>query len=275
MTMTVTETTLTRPAELLLLRLLPPAKKPTGPARLRQELGRLFREPPDAGRWDSMVEELVTAGLLTTKPLRLTPDGRTRGLVLLGLTDLPERLTWRTLRDRYLVPRALGVPVEAADTRSRIGTQDGLGAWLLKRRYDLPTGSGQTVNAALAALACGALGFPGETSLEAVRDEVLSRLLKAPARLDREQLMRQLVQSAAGARRPELAGLREAALRDWLAATDGAARPGADGEAPPADRPSRTAREADPFDLAAFAATVQAAARACPSGRFGDNKVGS
>jgi hypothetical protein len=260
---TTTEKTLTRPAELLLLRLLPQAKKPTAPARLRQELGRLFREPLSANRWSAIVEELAAAGLLTVKPLRLTPVGRVHGLGLLGLQALPERLTWRALRDRYLVPRALGVPPEAADTRSRIATQDGLGAWLLKRRYNLPTGSGQTVNAALEALACRELGFAGETSLEAVRDEVLSRLLKAPERLNREQLTRQMVQSVAKARRADLAGLREATLSDWLDNSDGAQPPGA----------NWVPGEAEAFDLAAFAATVQAAARGCPTGRFGDNKV--
>src|SRR6185312_2439339 len=104
----------------------------------------------------------------------------------------PARTTWRSLRDRYLVPRALGIPEEAGETRSRLNSLDGLGAWLVRRRYDLPTGSGHTLTGVLEALACQRLGFPSETSLEAVRDKVLCRLLGVAELLTRDELVRQL-----------------------------------------------------------------------------------
>jgi hypothetical protein len=63
--------------------------------------------------------------------------------------------------------------------------------------------------------------------------------------------------------------LRDAVLKGWL-----------DGEEPVAPRepveeaPARAEAVAEPaFDLPAFAATVRAAARDCPTGRFGPNKV--
>src|SRR5437867_1378055 len=121
---------LTRLSEFLLVRLLAPTKRPAAPSRLREEMRRLLREPLDAGRWQSLVGELVEAGLLTPKPLRLTASGREHALAVLGLEELPERTTWRALRDRYLVPRALEIPEASGETRSRIGSQDGLGAWL-------------------------------------------------------------------------------------------------------------------------------------------------
>lgn len=253
--MTFTATArLTRAAEFLLVRLLAPVKRPPPPARLRQELGRLLREPFDGARWEALLGELAEAGLITRKPLELTEAGRAQALDQLGLKHLPPRATWRTLRDRYLVPRALGSSGDDGVPRSRLASMSGLGAWLLRRRYGLPAGSAPTLNAAMEALACRQLGFREETRLSDVRDRVLARLLQVSEPLRRDELAPQIVQAAAGAQRPDLASLREAVLRDWLT---GSQSPGPE----------------EPFDLPAFAATVQAAARTCPTGRFGDNKV--
>jgi hypothetical protein len=227
----------------------------------------LLGEPLAADRWGALVEELAVAGLVTARPLRLTDSGREQALGLLGLRHLPPRATWRVLRDRYLVPRALGVAEDTGETRSRVGSRDGLGAFLLQQRYGLPGGPGRTPKAVLEALVCRELGFPEETKWTAVRDRVLCRLLGAPEPLGWKDLPAQMVQSAAGARRADLASLRQAVLRDWLAPPAPQAPPGADG------RTSGEPVEPEAFDLPAFAATVAAAARACPTGRFGDNKV--
>ncbi len=76
-----------------------------------------------------------------------------------------------------------------------------------------------------------------------------------------------MVQAAARAQRADLAALREAVLHDWLAPAASQAPSGTDG------RIAGKRAEAEAFDLPAFAATVEAAARSCPTGRFGDNKV--
>jgi hypothetical protein len=267
MTMTGTPPT-TRTADLLLVRLLAPAKKPPAPARLREDLRRLLRQPLDANRWQALVDELVASGLISTKPMRLTEAGRSRALQFLALSELPRGVNWRTLRDRHLVPLALGIPAGDGAMRKRLQTKDGLGALLVKRRYHLPAGTGHTLHAALEALACQQLGFPEETKLQAVCQAVLGRLLDSPTQLDREELTRQLVQKIAGSRRADLGSLREAVLRDLVEPpAEHAPEPPRAGEATPA------AVEPETFDLAAFAGTVQAAARACPTGRFGDNKV--
>jgi hypothetical protein len=219
----------------------------------------LLRQPLEAARWQALVEELTTGGLVGGKPLRLTDAGRSRALGFLGLEDPPQRADWRTPRDGYLMPHALGVPTDAGETR-RIGKADGLRARILKK-YDLPTGSAQTLNAALEALACKRLGFPGETALEGVRDAVLGRLLDAQARLGKGELIRQLPQAAAS-RRADPASLREALRRDGIDPAQAGGAPGASSPAGP-----------EPFDPDAFAATVRAPVRDCREGRFGDNKV--
>jgi hypothetical protein len=264
--MTTATAQTTRTADLLLVRLLAPAKKPTPPSRLREDLGRLLPYPIDAGAWDGLVEELVAARLIEKKPLKLTDEGRKRALDLLGLTDLPAKADWRTIRDSLLVPAALGIPSGAAQARERVKKQEGLGAWLIRQRYGLASGAGHTVSAVLEALACKELGYPGETSLSAVCDLILSKLVESPVPLTKDQLGRQLVQAAAGTRSADLSSLRTAAIRAWL---DGNKK----GPSQTAGQSPTSAEPGEPFDLAAFAATALAAARNSPTGRFGDNKV--
>jgi hypothetical protein len=227
----------------------------------------MLREPLDAARWQSLVAELEGAGLVTTGPLRLTESGRTHALEFLGLKDLPARATWPALRDRYLLPRVLGIAEDAGETRSRINSLDGLSAWLLKQRYQMPDGAGHTPKAVLQALVCRELGFPDETKLTAVRDRVLSRLLGPPEPLTWKTLVKQMPQAVADAQRGGMAALREAVLHKWLTPSSSQPSPEADG------RQTEECVERESFDLPTFAATVEAVARACPTGRFGDNKV--
>jgi hypothetical protein len=264
---TTTTVRLTRLAEFLLVRLLVPTKRPTPPSRLREEISRLLREPLDADRWQSLMEELTGNGLMNDRPMRLTESGRSHALELLGIKQLPPRTIWRTLKDRYLVPHALGITEEASETSSRSKPWESLGVPLLRRRYDLPAGASHTLNDALEALACKELGFPEETKLKAVQDRILCRLLGTPEPLHRKNLSKQIVRVAADAPRADLTAIREAVLHDWISPPVSHPAPEADGHL----AGERVEREA--FDLPAFAATIEAVARACPTGRFGDNKV--
>ena len=159
-----------------------------------------------------------------------------------GFRTMPAAVTSLVNIAAGAVPRNQGLPLELgwvneqrvnlSAVERRVATlpgrrtvkKDAQAAWLLKARHALPSGTGGTLGAALEALACKQLGFPGETSLDAVRDEVLSRLLGAPQRLSKEQLGRQLVQAAAGSRGAGLAELRDAADREVADAQDGYAR---------------------------------------------------
>jgi hypothetical protein len=72
----------------------------------------------------------------------------------------------------------------------------------------------------------------------------------------------------AGAQREDPRELRDALLRSWIDAQEStAAEPTSEQSA------SRAVEGPAELDLASFAACVLAAARACGSGRFGDNKV--
>jgi hypothetical protein len=247
--------------DLILVRLLASGKQPPSPKRVREDLERFFKHLPNAEQWQGYLDELVRGGLLTARPYRLTDAGRTEALGFLGLDALPARTYWKTVRTRYLLTRALGVPEATAETRKRVADADGLGAFLLKTHFDLPAGAGTTLPRALEALVCKELGFSAETSLDAVKAIVLSRLLGSAERLDMQQIREQLPRQVVGARKGGVEELREAALQRWVEGENG-------------QRSEATAtEELGGFDLPSFAATVQAAARHCPTGRFGDNKV--
>jgi hypothetical protein len=175
---------------------------------------------------------------------------------------LPPRCKWQTIQAKFLLPKALGLPPTARDAQKRVEKAEGLAALLLKRRFDLPVGASPSLGQVLEALVCKELGFPGETSVVAVKAEVLSRLIGSDERLTSKDLTKKLPGILLQAKGGGAAGLREVVLHGWA---DGAThRP----EPPPPPPP-----ESAEFDLTEFAQTVTAAARDCPTGRFGDNKV--
>lgn len=253
--------TLSRLGELILARLLVGGKRPLSPSKLREDIGRLCQQPPEDARWETLVQRLVDAGLLTTRPYRLTEAGQAQALASLGLDALPPRTTWALLQSRYLIPKALAIADGASSVRERVAREDGLAAFLLKKQYGLGVGGIPSLGQALEALACQRvckqLGLPVETSFKGLQAAVLSELLGAGEKLSGEQLRKQLPRHAVAGRRPGIAGLREAVLVHWAAETNGKTS-----EAVPAE-----------VDLPAFARTVEAVASHCPTGRFGDNKV--
>jgi hypothetical protein len=244
---------------LLLARLLAPTRNPPALRDVRQALGKLFRQAPSAEEFDELVRDLRTSGLVEEKALRLTPAGRERALVFLGIRELPPRCTWQTIQSRYLVPRAVGLSPDAPGAKGM--DKDKLAALLLKRRFQLPTGTGTSLGKVLEALACHVLGFPDHATWKGLKEFVLSRKLGSDRRLTTKDLTAQVPRVLLDTPKRGMAGLRDVALREWVAQTT--APPPS--EQPPPPEP--------PFDLSAFAHTVRAVARDCPTGRFGDNKV--
>src|SRR5438105_2613831 len=107
-------------SDLILTRLLVPGKRPPALSRLRADLERFFKHPPAAEQWQEHLDELVQVGLLAVRPYQLTDAGRARALEFLGLDEMPARADWKAIRSRYLVPKALGLPLGAGETRKRL-----------------------------------------------------------------------------------------------------------------------------------------------------------
>ena len=250
-------------ADLVLVRMTLPSKKPVAPSAVRKDVGKLLGSDFSAAEFDDLRNELASAGFLTKgkrNTFALTDAGRERALRFLGVTELPPRTNWSTVIAKYLFPKAAGL---SADAAAKLNNGDKLAAFVLKRKYGLAAGAGSTVNQVLEAVACKQLGFSDETTLDGLLCAVLSQAhgvraaderearQAAPAvrdRADGRQGRRRAVQGGAG-----LAGRR-------ATAATAATQP----EPPPAE----------PFDLTAFAATVRAlAASSPPEDRFHDNKV--
>jgi hypothetical protein len=164
------------------------------------------------------------------------------------------------VKNTLLVPRALGLAAGAAPADA-----DKLAALLLKRKLGLPTGTGNTLTAVFEAIACRELGYPDLATLADLKAAVLGKAVGGDP-LKTADAKAVVPRVLLNARRGGIDGLRAVALAGW--ADDGATEP------EPAPVPARPPAEAEePFDLETFAHTVMAAARTCPTGWFGGNKV--
>ena len=239
-------------ADLVLARLLPAAKKPPTGAVVQKDVAPLLREPPEKGAVAELAKALKADGLLADPGLTLTPSGRERALAYLRIQALPPTATWGTVRDKYLVPLALGLSVEEGE---RLSTGPMLAGHLLRRAFDLPIGAGvkTPVDAAVAALVCRLVGFPGCRTFDELAAAAVSREVGERQPPTAKEFKTQRVRMLLGTRSERVGDLRAKAL----AAAFGPAEP-----PPPAA-----------LDLPEFARRVVAAARACPTGRFDGDKV--
>lgn len=244
--------------DLILARLLV-APKGVAASKLRTDLAVFFRRPLAAESVNAAVAELRGDGfLLPGRGQRATDAGRARALEFLGVETLPPRANWGTVKAKYLTPMALGLPVGSEHTADTVGKAEKFAAFLLKQRLGLPVGTGSTLNAVFEAIACRELGYPDHTELRGLREVILSKRIGSDEQLDTKGLAKVAPRILLGTTKG-VQGLRAAALAGW-----------ADGETE-GEQPGPVMEE--PFDLEMFANTVASAARTCPTGWFGGNKV--
>jgi hypothetical protein len=247
-------------ADLVLVRMSLPSKKPVVPSVVREDIGKLLGADISAAELADLRLALAADGFLAKgkrNTFTLTDAGRQHALQFLDVTELPARINWSTVISKYLFPKAAGLSPSAA---AKLDKGDKLAAFVLKRKYGLAAGAGAAVNRVLEAIACKQLGFSEETTLEGLLRTVLSQLIGS-GRLTKAQLVKQLPLFETGLTAATADAVRGKVVRDWLGAE---ARPPSGGEAP----------APEPLDLTAFARTVRAlAASSPPQDRFHDNKV--
>jgi hypothetical protein len=247
-------------ADLVLVRMSLPSKKPVSPSEVRKAVGKLLNAELSGAEFDDLRSELATSGFLTRgkgKTFALTDAGHERALQFLGVTEFPSGTNWSTVIAKYLFPRAAGLSANAA---GKLDSGDKLAAFILTRKYGLTAGGGSTVNQVLEAIVCKRLGFSDVATLDGLLCSVLSRLMGSE-RLTKEKLVKQLPLFETGLTAAKTDAARLKVVRDWLG---GASQPLEPRESP----------LAEPFDLPAFAATARALAiRSLPQDRFHDNKV--
>jgi hypothetical protein len=266
---------------LLLARLLAAGDKGETRDKVRKEL-----EPLLGHRWsggalteliDRTVFDLVTAGLVVcvttgkgkkaTERLVLTDEGRRRGLSLLKVDQLPPKTTWATLKKVYLPALALGLPGPKGATETRFKAKGGFEAAVLKVGFGLPVDDFPTGSQATDALIWKLLGIDSSEKfgVTALKKHLFNRELGDKAAGNEKVALRRLLARTVDACRDAEAELRAAVVRRWV---DG--RPVGPGPGP---GNKSTPVAAGPLSLEEFAHRVVQAARTCPTGRFGDNKV--
>jgi hypothetical protein len=224
-----------------------PEKKSLAPKKLRTDLGVFFRRAPTADDVAQTVTALRAEGFIAPKGQRATDAGRARALQFLGIEKLPPRANWTTVKAKYLVPRALGLPLDSAEyAKASTGKKPGelLAALLLKRKLDLPN-AGHTLTAVLDAFICRSLG-------EAIGGEPISK------KEAQTHFPRVLLNVPSASKNELFAAILSGAFSS--------------GHTEPEPEPEPAVID-EPFDLEMFANTVKSAARTCPTGRFGGYKV--
>jgi hypothetical protein len=247
-------------ADLVLVRMSLPSKKPVPPATIREDIGKLLPFGLPADEFDRLRSELASAGFLMQgkrNTYALTETGRDRALHFLGIAELPPGINWSAVIARYLFPRAAELSENAA---AKLDDADKLAAFLIKRRHRLPSSAGTTIHRVLEAVVCKELGHPEETTLDGLLRAVICRLMGSE-RLTRDSLRKQFPLFDTGQTALKADAIRRKIVQDWLGHQ--ASMSPRDENEPP-----------EPFDLPAFAATVRAlAANSPPEDRFHDNKV--
>jgi hypothetical protein len=278
---------------LVLARLLAAGEKGELASKVRKDL-----EPLLSHRWagaalaerlDRTLAESESAGLVArlsgkTKKaaprIVLTAEGRRRALEALGVAELRPKTTWASLKKTYLPAMALGSPASNEAAFKAMSSDPVFRAVLLKRQYALPTADVPRLDDAIDALAWKLIGFEGMTGkfdAKAIKTALLNRELGDGRAADFKKAAGRLVARRVGAGRDDAKELRDAVLRDWIGREgqgeiEGrAARPEAPPPEPASGEPVPGPRP--PLDPAALAGRVKDAARACPTGRYGDHKV--
>lgn len=248
-------------ADLILVRLLP-AKDSIPPKRLRDDLSPLFRQPPSIESIAETIAALRAAELVQAKGQLLTDAGRAHAMAYLGVTELPPKADWRTVKANYLAPKALHLSPTSNSDAKTCGDAKKLAAMLLKRELGLPVGAGNTLNAVFEAIACRELGYPDYTKLGELVPHMLGKAMGSSEPISKKDAEKVLPRVLLNTPKAGMEGLRAVAL---LALTSDAS------PQPEAER--GTGANHEMFDLETFANTVKAVARRSPTGWFGGNKV--
>lgn len=260
MTLTVAETmadsTLGLELRLLLARLLVPSKRPPAKVVVRKALAKALDFEPSTETLQDWVDLLCAEGLIG-KNLKLTEKGRRHALDILGATNIRPRTRWATILTRYFVAPALGIDPSELNTIKKLTQEETLASAILKRHHGIDASVKNTLVAVLEAVVCQELGYDVVTFKD-LKKRKIAELLKAQDKSipqEPKQQARVLLDTNG------IDGLRALVLTQKT--TKASAR----------DRKAKTVESNDTFDLDAFARTVLALARNCPTGWYGENKV--
>ena len=254
---------------LLLVRFLAlPKKNRPGPKRVRDDLYPFFQHRLSAGQWhtacDTALDRLESTGAISRRPFSLSQNGRERACQYLGVQEVPDSISWPTLRDKYLVAKACGLEPSSEQHLRAVADVSRLRGLVVAQGLELPSDAFPTLKQAIDALAWRQLGL--ETSGPFTEKNVIRHLLgedlASPSRLNAEQLRNQFPARVLNASRTDVNEIRKAVLQRLC------------GEAGVGNSSPPQPEEASPtFDLGDFSQQVQRTADVSTEGRYGNDKV--
>ncbi len=271
-------TSLSAVSSLVLTRMLIVGAKGESSSKIKKDL-----EPLMAHRWsgqelieriDQTLHDLESIGLVAHMPVKSkkavpkylpTSEGRRFALEFLGIAQLKPKTTWGSIKKTYLPAHILGIPASSDALVKKLNSEPNFQAVLLKRQYGLPIAELPSPDEATNALAWKLMGFAGETrkfDLKNVKTALFNRALGDGRSADFKKAAIRLMAKRLGMSNDDPKKLRDAVVRGWI-----------DQSETPSPAPPSPALLPIERDLPTFAERVKAAARDCPTGRFGDNKV--
>lgn len=229
---------------IILCRLLTQPKKGFSRKTLKTDLSSFVEHRWVGEKWseefDSVWTPLLQDGLVEeAKKVHLTDAGRQEICAFFGWEKIPGRLQWRTMKEKYLPAIFLGLDPGSEKFKKRFKGLATLRAECLRQIFDLKIDSMPTeVEAMNALLILAGVGMRNVSSSEFTM-----------------ALLRNMVDEK---------DLPKIALQSGDKFQDKPAEPTP--QTAPAEDPK-------PFDLEAFSRDVMDCARACPTGKWGMNKV--
>ena len=230
------------------------------------------------GQWRKLLantlDELAGMGFIEQRPYRLSPAGWAALKDFLEIDELPTDLKWLSLRNRYLLAKALDILPASPAQLKRLATSDGIRAAVLVKHYKLPIEPLPTLEHALDVLA------EQELRPEIQRDSTGTMVMERDDRLRLALIPNQpgelkvcLPAFVMKARNNSVESLRQAVINRWLNGCDANEykflMPGAAEE----DTGESSSHLDGEFDLRTFASRIRDLAGRAETAQFGGNKV--
>ncbi len=278
---------ITRAEQLVLARLLVPAKGGLTAVKVAADLRKVDAERFSPERVSSALERLhsreqVEVRAPSKKPGSRKTPAKPPSYVLttvghdflmrsIRLQNLPAKMTWPVVMELLL-----RIAVDATPHTPPLKTKPALAAYLIRRQFALDVPESAKLATVIAAMVCGEIGFPGISDYKTLEAKVLEKSIGTTG-LTPKNATEQFIRSRLGSKQGKVGEIRTSTLREWLA---GATPDRAKGHASerqvigsaPSISPSRL-HDGGNAALGDFARRAVDAAQSSDTGRFGDNKV--
>jgi len=210
---------------------------------------------------ESIVQQTKKSKSKTKPRYRLTNKGQTYAMSLLNADYFPKKLTWKSIRDKYMIAKALGYRI-GNEKKYKAFTLKVIKGLILKQHFNLCVNDRPTLNEVRNALCWKALGIDSTKTFnaESAFPFLITQLQGMDALIKGQIKYDGLVAHLLGARNTGEASLKNAFVGKLIF-----------GSNVPLAFPANEAQIE--FDLHSFAKQVLEIASSSPSGRFGDDQV--